>query len=493
MSKNSKERIRSLRLYMAASYALIIIAVISVLSFFTLKKTDQVLKNKISQMTSILNMQMKMNLNSFLSRMETTGTMIFNLKEVYVYDATNEQNDEYEAIRTEELIQKQLYSNCIMDNYVDFSIVYSNNHYVGKMSNGTKNLFDKALYDNLSKMISRPRTSDGFATGFRNDYTRIYYVKRVNKNAIFVSSCYASELDRVFEHPDGMNDIRVRLIDSKDNVIYSSERYECGNLLDIDILQLIGNKKRELSVNDYYIAAVNQCGKDWYVVCSIPTQVMLQEKNEVAYYIYAISFIAILLAILIGVVSFERIIKPINNIVSNLDSKAHNDLLTGLLNKQSFEESVENVLPTVGQDRFTAVIALDIDNFKGVNDTLGHAYGDKVLANVGNILRNVFGEDDLLGRIGGDEFCVYLAIPDEEQNNYYDFIKRKCEEICFEFSHNYTGDDNSYKISSSIGAAIFPTHGTSFTKLYNCADRALYESKNKGKDTYTIYTKNLNI
>ncbi len=493
MSKNSKERIKSLRLYMTTSFALIIIAVISVLSFFTLKKTDEVLKNKVSQMTSVLNMQMKMNLDSFLGRMETTGTLIFNLKDAYTYDATNEKIDEYEAIRTENMIQKELYSICIMDNYVDFSIVYSNNHYVGKMSNGTKNLFSKEMYGDLEKMIVRSRTSDGFAVGYRNDYSRIFYVKRVNENAVFVSSLYASELDKVFEHPGGMNDIRVRLIDGKDNVIYSSERYECGHLLDIDILQLIGDKSREISVNDDNIAAVNQCVKDWYVVCSMPTQVMLQEKNEVAYYIYAISFLAILMSLLIGFVIFERIIKPINNIVSSLDNKAHNDLLTGLLNKQSFEESVENALQTVENEKFTAVIALDIDNFKGVNDTLGHAYGDKVLANVGNILRNVFSENDLLGRIGGDEFCVYLAIPDEEQSNYYDYIKRKCQEICTEFLHNYTGDDNNYKISSSIGAAIFPTHGTSFTKLYNCADRALYESKNKGKDTYTIYTKTMNI
>ena len=81
--------------------------------------------------------QMQMNLDSYLQRIETIGTLVFAEEEVYKYSAVDSDNDEYEAIKTEQLIADKLYDLCIMENFVDFSIVYSNNHSVGKMSNGT--------------------------------------------------------------------------------------------------------------------------------------------------------------------------------------------------------------------------------------------------------------------------------------------------------------------------------------------------------------------
>lgn len=116
---------------------------------------------------------------------------------------------------------------------------------------------------------------------------------------------------------------------------------------------------------------------------------------------------------------------------------------------------------------------------------------DKVLAGVGDILKRVFHADDYLGRLGGDEFCVYLNISDFCQGNYRKHIEEKCAELCRAFANNYTGESGNYKISASIGVAIFPDNGDSFGELYKCADKALYASKHKGKDTYTIYEENM--
>ena len=134
---------------------------------------------------------------------------------------------------------------------------------------------------------------------------------------------------------------------------------------------------------------------------------------------------------------------------------------------------------------------LDVDNFKGVNDTLGHSYGDKVLENIGVILKTTFRSSDLLGRIGGDEFAVYMNIPKNQNIDSANIIKSRCEALCEAFRNNYTGEDNSYKISTSIGAAIADDSIKDFAELYQNADKALYSSKHKGKDTYTIYTKEL--
>jgi len=489
---DNSNHIKKLRFYMIAGYALIIIAVALFISVFSINKTDEVLKSKVSSMTSALNVQMKLNINSYLKKMETTGTLIFSAEEVYKYDATNPDNDQYEALNTEKIISDELFDVCIMENFVDFGIVYSNNHTVGKVSNGTVQLFGDNLYKDLSSMINRNRTHDGWYTGYKNNYKRIYYVKRVNENAVLVTSFYTTELESVFEHPGGMNDISVRLTENNNVIIYSSEKDELGKTIPYDLSKRIGDHTSATMIDDEYLITINECGDNWYVICSVPTSIILDEKNEIKFYILAISVIACILAIMLGTFISSKIINPVNQIVTNLDTKAHLDLLTGILNKRSFEEFVGETLKVLPEYQHHALILLDVDNFKGVNDTLGHEYGDKVLADIGNILRKTFNSDDFTGRLGGDEFCVFLNIPMPKQGNYMKLIEAKCEALSSAFHDNYTGADNQYKVSASIGVAVFPEHGRTFPELYRCADKALYESKHKGKDTYTIFDYSLN-
>lgn len=487
IKNNNNKHIQKFKFYMIFGYAFIIIIVAFFISFFSIDKTDEILKSKVSSMTSTLNVQMKLNINSYLKKMETTSTLVFSTEEVYKYDATKPDNDEFESLNTEKIISNKLFELCMMENYVDFGVVYSNNHIVGKVTNGTIKLFGDNLYKDLSGMINRKRTHDGWYTGYNNDYTRIYYVKRVNDNALLVTSFYTTELENVFEHPDGMNDITVRLTENNYITIYSSEDGELGKPVPDDIISRIGDQTSATLIDNEYLITVNECGDNWQVICSVPTKIILNEKNEIQFYILAISILASIIAIIIGTFLSFKIVNPVNQIVNNLDNKAHLDLLTGILNKRSFEEFTENTIKNLPPSKHHAIILIDVDNFKGVNDNLGHAYGDKVLAGIGKILRETFTDDDFTGRLGGDEFCVFLNIPITKQGDYMDLIKLKCEQLCEAFHNNYTGDDNKYKISASIGVAVFPEHGNNFSKLYECADKALYESKHKGKDMYTIF------
>lgn len=488
MKNDSKKQIRFLKLYMIIGYMLLIIATVATVSLLTLKKTDEALKSKVSGMTASLNMQMKMNIDSFLSSIESTGTLIFASNEAYSYDATKQDMDGYDALATEEIITNKLFDLCIMQNFVDFGIVYSNNHTVGKISNGTVNLFKENIYTDLSAYINRQRTNDGWGTGYNDDYNRIYYVKQVNENAILVISFYTTELQNVFEHPGGIENINVRLVENNNIIIYSSVENETGQPLPEVVSSRIDNNNHASStfMDDEYLITVNNCGDNWRVICSVPTYVIWQEKNEVKYYIFIVGFVAILISTLICILFSYRISNPVTDIVTTLDTKAHIDLLTGVLNKKSFEEYTEMALNS--KEQKYAVILMDVDNFKGVNDTLGHEYGDKVLANIGKILLETFSNNDYLGRIGGDEFCVLLNLSENSAMSDIDFIQIKCNELCSKFHNNYTGDDGKYKISASIGVSLAGKHGDTFSELYKCADKALYQSKHKGKDTYTIYT-----
>lgn len=483
----SIRNIKNLKISMIVGYALIIIIAVFLVSVLAIKKTDKTLKDKVSSMATSLNVQMKLNIDGYISRMETIGTLAFAIQEAYSYDATDENNDEYEALSTEKIISDKLYSLCIMENFVDYGIVYRNNHTVGKISNGTVNLFDESLFTGLESMVTRKRTNDGWSAGYNGDFKRIYYVKKIHENALLVISFYTTELESVFDNPETLSDMSIRLTNQNYDIIYSSEKDEVGQPLPEEIMSRI-NYSSATIMDSQYLVTVNMCNDKWYVICSIPTRIILKEKNEMQYYICATAFISALISVLFSIWLSLRLTGNVQNVVSNLNTKAHIDQLTGILNKISFEEFTENRLQNSLSIENHALILIDLDNFKGVNDTLGHAYGDEVLAKVGAILRGTFSTEDFLGRIGGDEFCVLINSRSDFYPSYDDFVTAKCEELCTAFRNNYTGDDGKYKISASIGVSMFPTDSTSFSGLYSCADKALYNSKHKGKDTYTFFT-----
>lgn len=161
-----------------------------------------------------------------------------------------------------------------------------------------------------------------------------------------------------------------------------------------------------------------------------------------------------------------------------LVQKSETDLLTGLLNKISFEEKCTAYL----QDRYVGarntLFIFDLDDFKKVNDNYGHQTGDKTIKLFAEILRSYFHPDDVIGRIGGDEFMV-LVLGDMPDG----FAERRCRSVLHEFK---TSDiDGAKGLTCSIGIAM-DTHGHSFKELYQKADEALYKSKQGGKARFVI-------
>jgi diguanylate cyclase (GGDEF)-like protein len=485
--KSSNKYIRHLQDLMMLGYALIIGVAMCIVSSLIIKKTDAVLKNKVTSLTASLNVQMKLNLESYLSRMEATAALAFSINETVSYDASVPHIDEYSALSTEGFISDTLFSLCSMENFVDYGIVYRNNRTIGKISNGTINLFGDKIFDDLSDMISRQRTNDGWYTGYNGDYKRIYYVKEIHDNAVLVISFYSAELANVFDNPETLSNMTIHLTDRDFKILYSSDEADYGELLPEHIRSIAQEHPAASVMDNNYLVTVNNCSDDWHVICSIPTSIILSEINELKIYIMILAFSASFLAAIIGIFFSLRITRPVDTTINVLTTKANIDQLTGILNKRSFEEFAQSSLSGSESPVSQTLILIDLDNFKGVNDTLGHKYGDTVLSGTGGILRRLFTSSDVVGRIGGDEFCVLLnSAPDDCGDDSY--ARQKCAEICEAFRKFYTGDDHSYKISASIGAASSPHDGTSFAELYANADKALYHSKGNGKDTYSFFT-----
>lgn len=162
----------------------------------------------------------------------------------------------------------------------------------------------------------------------------------------------------------------------------------------------------------------------------------------------------------------------------SLQAQASQDALTGLLNRSAFERQAREVLSLMPGSRH-ALLMVDLDNFKTVNDTFGHMTGDRLLIDVGENLRALLRDDDLAGRIGGDEFMLLLKnVPNDE------VVKKRAEFI----NHVLFRDLGSGIVSSvSIGIAIYPRDGLSVEELYPAADAAAYRAKQSGKNSARMY------
>jgi diguanylate cyclase (GGDEF)-like protein len=161
------------------------------------------------------------------------------------------------------------------------------------------------------------------------------------------------------------------------------------------------------------------------------------------------------------------------------------DTLTGLPNRAVFLDQLEAAVDARERplgDNFS-VLLLDLDRFKNVNDSLGHAAGDALLREVANRLRSVLRSSDVLARLGGDEFAIIQAGCDDQRTGSIDLATRICKRIAEPFL--LLG--RQIEVGTSIGIAMVPEHGSDREQLLKKADLALYRSKSAGRNCFTLY------
>lgn len=183
------------------------------------------------------------------------------------------------------------------------------------------------------------------------------------------------------------------------------------------------------------------------------------------------------------------IIALINNITDyqllklELEERAKTDVLTGLLNKSAAQDLIRMMLANYRKEgERSALLMIDADHFKAINDTFGHAEGDRVLAEVGRIIKNSCRTADVAGRIGGDEFAIFMRSIVEPENACQ-LAERLQRQVCLAFENTPL----SGKVSLSIGIALCPEHGDRFDTLFQSADKALYLVKARGRGSYRVY------
>jgi diguanylate cyclase (GGDEF)-like protein/PAS domain S-box-containing protein len=163
---------------------------------------------------------------------------------------------------------------------------------------------------------------------------------------------------------------------------------------------------------------------------------------------------------------------------------ADHDQLTGLLNRRRFDEQLKRELARAGRyAAHSAVLSIDIDNFKGINDSAGHAAGDAVLIQVARVLTNRFRSTDDLARLGGDEFAVLLSAVDVAE------ARAAAEDLLAEIRNSpATYGGKPFRISASIGVTAFESDDATAGEVLVNADLAMYAAKTAGRDRVVVYT-----
>ncbi len=166
-----------------------------------------------------------------------------------------------------------------------------------------------------------------------------------------------------------------------------------------------------------------------------------------------------------------------------LEEKLSLDGMTGLLNKTAMQEETENYLSKADLKACHAVIMVDTDNFKNVNDKLGHDMGDEAIRFVADIIRDTFRETDFTARMGGDEFMIFM------KNTAFGITEERARRLNASIKRFFGDEEKKVEISCSIGIAYYPKDGTDYNTLFKAADLALYKAKEAGKNCYRVYKK----
>jgi diguanylate cyclase (GGDEF)-like protein/PAS domain S-box-containing protein len=171
-----------------------------------------------------------------------------------------------------------------------------------------------------------------------------------------------------------------------------------------------------------------------------------------------------------------------------LDHLAHHDPLTGLPNRLLFADRLTQKLASARRTKTKlAVMFLDLDRFKNINDTLGHNVGDGLLKEVSKRLTSNLREADTVSRMGGDEFIIILSEL-ETMDDVHSFAGK----VLDEFKHSFNVDDREFFVSCSVGISMFPSDGDNVETLVRNADTAMYRAKEQGRNNYQFYTESLN-
>jgi diguanylate cyclase (GGDEF)-like protein len=178
-----------------------------------------------------------------------------------------------------------------------------------------------------------------------------------------------------------------------------------------------------------------------------------------------------------------RVNKKLEELQNKLQEQAHRDPMTNLYNRRYFHEVSSSIFQIVQRDdHHISLIMIDIDNFKRINDTYGHAVGDEVIKKLASLLERNVRKSDIVSRFGGEEFVILLPSTDlKGAQKIASKIREAVEEILI------VADESVIRFTISLGLADIRSSDQNIEAILNRADKALYKAKESGKNRVVVY------
>lgn len=274
---------------------------------------------------------------------------------------------------------------------------------------------------------------------------------------LFANKALASELGYT---PDQMRNLHVRQL-LKNSV------FDIDTMLQNDYRVIRGNEELDV-IEERFITST---GKQLFLQTHIMPLAFYDEK----------------VALIVSVDITER-----KNAQAKMEFMAHHDALTGLPNRVQLVERLEHELRRAERHNyFGAVLFIDLDQFKTINDSLGHPVGDRVLEVVATRLQQTVREEDLVARLSGDEFVVVLTVLDQNIETAALRAGEISEKIRAVISQPYIHDNMELRVTCSVGVVVYPDKNNSVHELLRYADTAMYQVKEKGRDSIEFFNEEM--
>ena len=429
-----------------------------------------------------INLQMKKNIDNFLDGMNSTGRLLFSQKEYVNYDGTADDKE------LETKMNKFLMAASVIDNYADFGIVYDDEDTLGRISDGSRDLFNDEIYKRLSERLGGDMT--GWYTGFydedkdKYDFGKLFYVKRINERAIFMSTCYATELESKFMMAFESDDLRAVLSDDRNMVIFDTKNRTSGKKLNTELVNLFSADKDTTVSNVDVIASSCSFDNGWQIITVIdmtPRRQLSVRFGLIALFMSALTCIAYELIVR----ALARRFDPEKNRLSDTGAV---DPLTGLHNADYTELVILDKIETSLTGSTFVLMIVRIDNLDLINETYGEDIADEAVAKTAQAVDDLFGAEQTVGIMRRDEFAVFADFTDINLMKAYDDIRSSVSGLAHRLSRCEL-EGGRGEIRTSVGAAVYPDCTTDYDELLQLAEDAATECREDRHRDCVIYKK----